>query len=101
MKIYSIIGAAAITVAALAMEPAQAHGDPQSHDAALVCRMLDRAPSVAGLNKIVQDMISQGISADAIRATLSLAFNEFCPEYQPVLKAAIDAANGQQMHVAV
>lgn len=95
MKITNIIAGTAITVAALAMQPAQAHADPvsdQIHDAVLVCHMLDNEPTLLGVTHIALNMFAHGLTPDQAADTLQLAVTSFCPGYADLAARWADLA---------
>lgn len=74
-----------VAIAGLLLVPATmpaANANPaQEHDAAMVCRMLDRDSTDMSIEAIVLAMMQQGISAKATAETFALATVKYCPEY--------------------
>lgn len=100
MKIKAILAGAAITVAALACYPAQAHADPSDpgdarwHDESLMCSGIRNNPTIYGVEAVVEGWLAQmGTSDESAQLgadTLIGAVRDVCPQYAPVVAAWSD-----------
>jgi hypothetical protein len=82
-KITKISAAVAITAAALAMNPAQAHADTVGQVAHEICSRLYANPTVGNLNGIVDELLVR-YEEHSENDAMYMAMNEFCPEFQPL-----------------
>lgn len=53
----------------------------QEHDAAMICRMMDRDSTDTGIEAIVLTMLSHGIDVKVTAETFAIATVRYCPEH--------------------
>ena len=92
IAIARCLAGVAIPLAYLAVPMASADPNPaQEHDAAMMCRMLDRDSSADGVESIVILMLDNNVGPKATAETLALAVHRYCSEYADEVRDGIEA----------
>lgn len=89
-KITKIAVATGITVAAMAMYPAQAHADTVGQVAHEVCARLYADPSVPNFQGIVDELLVR-YTEESENQIMHAAMHDTCPEFRPLaIEALLD-----------
>lgn len=82
-----------MAIGALVIGIPTAKADPEDdfvHDAALICRALDRDDSPQGVAAIIQKGLDQGVPYDTMVQTTAYALMYVCPEHKAAFERAAD-----------
>lgn len=87
--ITKLVGGAVITVAALAMQPAQAHADTLGNVAQSVCEEIAENPTPQHFNAIVDGLLEANEESKE-HDIMYYAMHIVCPQYLPLAQQALD-----------